>query len=732
MKQLTRLARRATRLPAAAPLICAALCLALAAACAQPPAPPPAPLPAAPTPPSHTLAPAPAPATPAQPATPLPPLPSQPLPTPTPLAPTPYPPSTSPPADVAFTQITAGKSHACGLRQNGAIICWGHDADILDAPADTAFRQVSAGLDFTCALRQDATIACWGNNSHGQASPPQGAFSEIAAGPRHACAIPSPQSAPPKLICWGQLSQNKAETLPIDAPLSNIHAGGSTCGITPQSDMACLSGNHAIEITPGPFTQLAIGVQHICALRQDGSALCQGDNPQRQTDPPTTKFIQIAAGWNHSCGITPQNRIECWGSGRPGSPGERLAAPAGEFTAISIGWRNSCALRSNGRALCWHTPDHLSYQLPIGITEAFGGAKFQSPVEIFPWPSGGLAIVDRSGLIAAHHDQPNPPPPQTILDISDSVICCPGEIGLFSAALDPQFHQFPYLYVWYSAISDNALDEGIPGYIGRLSRFRVRNAAALKQSELTILEVAQPGLARLGSALRFGPDEMLYLSLGVGEGDESANAQSLTELRGKIIRIDARGATPAQPYRIPPDNPFVNTPDAFPEIWAYGLRSPWRMAFDPANPDRIFVADVGEHTKEEVSIATAAANLGWPLCEADICQESLDPAIAANLIPPAVSYDRGGGCAVIGGVTVPWLDNAFIFSDYCSRRLWMLEQDSPPAIPQDAPQTWRMREIADLSAPARFIHSFGLAPDGSVYVLAEDSPILRLHPDLVK
>ena len=233
---------------------------------------------------------------------------------------------------------------------------------------------------------------------------------------------------------------------------------------------------------------------------------------------------------------------------------------------------------------------------------------------------------------------------------------------------------------------------------------------------------------------------MLYLSLGVGDGSASANAQSLTELRGKIIRIDIRGATPAQPYQIPPDNPFANNPSARPEIWAYGLRSPWRMDFDPTNPNRIFVADVGESTKEEVSIATPGANLGWPLCEADICQESLPPSLAATLTPPVVAYGRDQGCAVIGGIAVPWLDNQFIFGDFCSRRLWLLERDAPPDdasgnaqdTPSDDAHPWRMRQIADLFAPVRFLYSFGLATDGSVYVLARESPILRLHPALVK
>ena len=637
------------------------------------------------------------------------------------------------PADVAFTRITAGKSHACGLRENATVLCWDHAYGSLDAPAQIAFRQISAGLNFTCGLRQDRTIACWGNNSAGQADIPQGSFSEIAAGANHACAIPVSQGAPPTLICWGRQFPNGAETLPLDAPLSYIQAGGKfTCGLTPQADMTCLRMNQRLpEITPGPFTQLAAGLGHVCALREDGSAFCQGRNHSHQASPPPTKFAQIAAGWHHSCGITRASRLECWGSGRAGSPGERLTAPDGEFVAITIGWRNSCALRSNRRAVCWRAPDNLPSRLPIGIVEAFGGAQFKTPVDILQWQNGNIAVIEREGVITAHRDQPDAPSPQTILDLTDAVVCCKSgsEVGMLSAALDPQSQDFPYLYVWYITVADNILDEGAPGVVGRLSRFRVKNSAALKNSELSILEVPLPNHWHLGGAVRFGADGMLYL--GIGDNEFTGHAQALNNLRGKIIRIDVRGATADLPYVVPPDNPFVDKPRVRPEIWAYGMRNPWRMAFDPKNPDSLFVADVGDKTREEVSIATAGANLGWPLCEGDICEEWIDPA-DANLTPPAVAYDRDHGCAVIGGVTVPWLDDGFIFSDLCSRRVWLLERNNDPDSAPGSSQDWRMREIADLAPSTRNMIAFGKSADGSVYALPHGGPILRLRPDLAE
>ncbi len=428
------------------------------------------------------------------------------------------------------------------------------------------------------------------------------------------------------------------------------------------------------------------------------------------------------------------------GQQRPRRIRRRLAAPDGEFAAISIGWQNSCALRPNGRAACWRAPDYLrraaseTANLPNGVSLAFGGAKFNSPVDIFQWPSGGFAIADREGVIALHHDQPNAPPPRTILDLADrAVVCCERGSSLLSAALDPQFQDFPFLYVWYRTLAPNALGDGEPGFIGRLARFRVENDLPLIRSELPILDVHLPINVQVGGDVHFGEDGMLYL--GIGDNGQKDDAQSLTHLRSKIIRIDVRGATADQPYRIPPDNPFVNTPGALPEIWAYGLRNPWRMDFDPQNPDSLFVADVGGANWEEVSIATAGANLGWNLCESNDCAPGTD---LAALAPPAVAYPRTVGCAIIGGVVVPWLNNGFIFSDLCARRVWLMERadarDSPPAGAQDSEQYssqgWRMREIADLVDATRSILAFGSGENGGVYILSYDNPILRLDPSL--
>ena len=661
--------------------------------------------------------------------TPLPPTASRPTrpPSPTPETPTDQqtaPPPTAPiptptpvpayvllPADAKFTQIAAGKYHACGLQTDGTALCWGSNINgSLKIPGgNPTLSRISAGNNFTCGLRNDGAIACWGEDGRGQASPPDGRFDEIAAGGFHACALDDGA-----LICWGKAFPESGEVIQEMPPLESIQAGGGfTCGLTPGADMACLNNdNREIAITLGPFISLGVGLHHTCAIRVDGSVFCSGVHYSRRSSPPSTKFAQISGGWHHACGITEKSDIECWGSGARGASGERLSAPEGEFTAISIGWRNSCALRPDGHATCWRQSDfHNLSELP----EAFGGVKFEQPVELFPLPDGSLAIAERKGLIASYSDEPNAAHPKAMLDLTDKTIFCIGESGMFSAALDPQFEEFPFLYVYYRLASRHAHGENIQGLTSRLARFRVKSGRAIRDSELTILEMPQPGPWHFGGAIRFGADGMLYL--GIGDNTIRENAQSLDTLLGKIIRIDVRGATPEQPYRVPPDNPFVDASDTRPEIWAYGLRNPWRMDFAPDG--RLFIADVGRALHEEVSIGAAGANLGWPMCEGSVCQEGVEMD-AGGLTAPIFTYGREDGCAIIGGVTASQLNNGFVFGDYCSRRVWILERDDLKG--------WSARILAKTNRP---ILSFGIGADGTMYILVAFNPIIRLQLDAV-
>ena len=627
-----------------------------------------------------------------------------------PATPTPIPNSLPLPEDAQFTQIAAGKWHACGLQADGTALCWGRNVNgSLGVPAGLKFRQISAGLNFSCGLRDDGAIACWGDNDEGQTSPPNGSFDEIAVGRKHVCALDDGA-----LTCWGrEFPEGAAVTIQEIPPLSAIHAGeGFTCGLTPDADMACWdNGRSKLSITPGPFTKLAAGLHYACAIKSDGSLFCNRNTWDFHTPP--TKFVQVAGGWHHACGITEASDIECWGSGVRGAPGERLSAPDGKFTAIAIGWRNSCALNPDGRAVCWQQPD-LQNPPETELQEAFGGARFVYPLDLFPWPDGRIAVVERRGLIEAYSDEPDAAPPETILDLTDKTltICC--DNGMLSAALDPQFEDFPFLYVYYKTLSRHAYGEDMPGIVGRLARFRIEDGQAVKKSELTILEVALPINYDHGGLVRFGPDGMLYQSIGYNI--QYDKPQRLDTLLAKILRIDIRGAMPNRPYRIPPDNPFVDDPDAFPEIWAYGLRNPWRYDFAPDG--RLLIADVGRDDYEEVSLAAAGANLGWPLYEGNLRHEEIIKTNDDELTPPIYTYGREDGCAIIGGVTVPRLNDGFVFGDYCSRRIWLLEQDER--------EGWKARVVSHAKSA---ILSFGLGADGTVYVMQTRNPIMRMQLD---
>ena len=376
-----------------------------------------------------------------------------------------------------------------------------------------------------------------------------------------------------------------------------------------------------LAITPGPFADLAIGLHHACAIKPDDSVFCGMEERKcysQRARPPSTKFVQATGSWFHACGITASSDIECWGSGVPGSPGERLSAPEGKFTAVSIGWRHSCALTPDGYATCWEQPDFQ--QLPFALHEAFGGFQFDEALDILPLPDGRLAVVERKGTITAYSNEPNGAHPQIMLDISDMMFCCEyRHDGMSAAALDPQFEEFPFLYVYYRVLDAHPAEgEEITQFAGRLqvARFRVEDGQAVRDSELIILEVEQPYKWDYTGSMRFGPDGMLYIATG---SNSSGCTQSLQTLHGKILRIDVRGATPEQPYRVPPDNPFVDDPEAHPEIWIYGMKSPWRMDFAPDG--RLFIADVGFETQEEISLAGSGANLGAYWCEGNFCVE---------------------------------------------------------------------------------------------------------------
>lgn len=339
---------------------------------------------------------------------------------------------------------------------------------------------------------------------------------------------------------------------------------------------------------------------------------------------------------------------------------------------------------------------------PIAFEPAFDGQVFDQPVELVAYPGDRFLLAQRGGDVLLLDGGTE----RGFLDLA--VRTGGSEEGLLSVALDPEFASNGHVWVYYLPADGERRT--------RLSRFTVSEDAAAPSSELVVLEVSQPYSNHNGGAVRFGGDGMLYLGLGDGGdgGDPHGNGQDRETLLGSVIRIDVSQATAAQPYAIPSDNPYVSSGGRG-EIWAYGFRNPWRMAFD-AERDRLWVADVGQSAVEEIDIVTRGGNYGWNRMEGDRCYQS--GCSADGTVLPVATYGRDGGCSVTGGVVAgegapAEVRDAYLFADYCSGRVWAMDAAG------DA-------EPVEVGAVQGNPTSFALGGDGAVYLVQFGGPVLRL------
>ena len=344
---------------------------------------------------------------------------------------------------------------------------------------------------------------------------------------------------------------------------------------------------------------------------------------------------------------------------------------------------------------------------PIELREAFGGRPFDRPIEVGAYPGGLVFVADQDGLVLLLDEAGDVQ--SALLDLRETVRRNGNEEGLLSIALDPAFVTNGYLYAYYSASNPRR---------SVLSRFTVEFQLADRESELVILEQEQPRSNHNGGAIRFGLDGMLYLGFGDGggQGDPRGNGQDPSSLLGTIIRIDVRKASLGRSYTIPPDNPAIA--GARPEVYAYGLRNPWRMAFDPAT-GALWVGDVGQGAFEEVDIVQAGGNYGWNVLEGDACFEPRQGCDRSGKQPPVIAYSRSGSnCSITGGVVArdpaqPGIFGFYLYADLCSGRIWAMPADG-------AGEATKVR-----SSSGQMIVSFGTAGD-AVYLLAFGEPVWRI------
>lgn len=327
---------------------------------------------------------------------------------------------------------------------------------------------------------------------------------------------------------------------------------------------------------------------------------------------------------------------------------------------------------------------------------------------------GAIRVVQSDGTVLA----------TPFLDISAKVSCC-GERGLLGLAFHPDYAANGFFYVDYTDTAGDTV-------VARYSVTGDPNVAD-PSSEVVILTQAQPFANHNAGDLAFGPtDGFLYVTLGDGGlfCDPSDNAQDGQSLLGKILRIDVDGGTP---FAIPPDNPFVGDPSVRDEVWALGLRNPWRIAFDPAPPHDLFIADVGQNMWEEVDFQPGASaggeNYGWDCLEGT--HPASDPPSSCTttaVCPPAGhvlpiheyghSADR---CAVTGGVVYrgaafPALDGEYFFADFCTGDIYSLSPDGGGG--------WALTSY-DTPVPGT-PRTFGTDAAGEIYV-ATQSTVYRIE-----
>lgn len=328
-------------------------------------------------------------------------------------------------------------------------------------------------------------------------------------------------------------------------------------------------------------------------------------------------------------------------------------------------------------------------QRPVAVRNAGDGSSRLFIVE----QPGRVRIVDSNGLRAT-----------PFLDISTRVRDSSNEQGLLGLAFHPDYESNGRLFVNYTDLAGDTV-------VAEFTRSGEDPDRADPESEAVVITIEQPQSNHNGGDIGFGPDGYLWIATGDGggAGDPDGNGQNLKTLLGKVLRIDIdNGST----YTIPPDNPFIDNPEARDEIWAFGLRNPWRFSFDRATGD-LFIGDVGQGMWEEIDFEArldpGGRNYGWNRMEGSQCFQT-DSCSASGLTPPIAEYNHLSGCSVTGGYVYrgkrfPALKGLYLFGDYCSGTIWALAPSNSGG--------WTSAIVGETGAR---ISSFGEDEDGEMYV----------------
>ena len=333
------------------------------------------------------------------------------------------------------------------------------------------------------------------------------------------------------------------------------------------------------------------------------------------------------------------------------------------------------------------------FNSPLSLEQPNDGSN-----RLFVAEQGGTIRIIQNGAILA----------QPFLDISSKVIQ-EGEMGLLGVTFHPAFRQNRKFYVNYVRSLSGQIQSVIAEYTASPPNANTVDPV----SERILLIVDQVGNFSNHKAgqLAFGPDGFLYFGLGDGggEGDPFGHGQNTQTLLGKLMRIDVNATSPGLQYRIPPDNPFV-AGGGLPEIWAFGLRNPWRFSFD-RDTGRLFLGDVGEDRFEEIDIIQKGGNYGWNIMEGLHCFNPPNGCNMNGLILPIAEYSHAEGDAVIGGFVyhgsnIPALQGMYVFADLGTGKIWTLQETSPNVFTRTL-----------VTTTGKTISSLGQDQSGELYVV---------------
>jgi glucose/arabinose dehydrogenase len=341
---------------------------------------------------------------------------------------------------------------------------------------------------------------------------------------------------------------------------------------------------------------------------------------------------------------------------------------------------------------------------PVGLFHAQDGSGRLFIVE----QGGTIRILKRGRLLK-----------EPFLNIRDRVISG-GEMGLLGLAFHPDFSRNGRLFVNYTSRSG--------GLHTVISEFKIssRSNAADPKSERILLTIDQPYSNHNGGAIAFGPDGALYIGTGDGGAgnDPHGNGQNLTTLLGKILRIDVDKREAVKPYGIPGDNPFIARRGAAKEVWAYGLRNPWRFSFDSLT-GLLYAGDVGQNAREEIDVIRKGKNYGWKTMEGTLCTPGVNfKCNKRGLEPPIMDYPRSEGTVVIGGYvyrgqSIPSLCGVYLFSDFGNGRIFGLRYHED-----------KVKEHRRLLSTGRRISSLGEDEQHELYLLDYEGEVLKIVPVL--